>query len=209
MERAEILHVKEEAKCAIIMACARMLAYPDTPDFATSLKETQQGLFELGFDPGHALFTALRTMLSRDPVELAADYVSTFDLSEGTSLHLTAHELGDSRERGPALLELAQMYRIVGLVHEDDQLSDYLPYLLEMLTVAIDEHVDATLQDELETRIAKVCRKVRDQLDDSVYRDVFAVLTATLVTSIADGGEVPSAPSYDDEENMPYPLQYE
>lgn len=200
-----------EMKCAVLMACARLLMYPDTSGLQPELREVKEGLLNLGFRESSAVITTLDRVLSRDPLELAEEYVSTFDLSEGTTLHLTAHEFGDSRERGPALLQLAQMYRVVGLAPYDDQLSDYLPQLLEMLVVAIDDGADTDLRDELESRVAKACRKIRNQLGDGVYRDVFAVLVETLSTSDADDGQVPLPVPSDEEEgkNMPYPLHYE
>lgn len=199
-----------QMKCALLMACSRMLMYPDRILFKAELSEVKDGLIRGGAQRSSAVMTALETLLSGDPIELAETYVSTFDLSEGTTLHLTAHEFGDTRERGPALLELAQMYRVLGLVHEDEQLPDYLPQLLEMLVVAIDEQVDAALQDELETRLAKVCVKIRDLLEDGAYQDVFTVLVDTLREPEVGSEETTAvATPGDDEEDMPYPLHYD
>ena len=41
--------------------------------------------------------------------ELQELYVETFDYKEKTNLYLTAHELGDSRKRGAALIKLQKL----------------------------------------------------------------------------------------------------
>jgi nitrate reductase delta subunit len=50
-----------------------------------------------------------------DPYEAEARYVDTFDRGRQTSLHLFEHVHGDSRDRGPALIDLMQTYEKAGL----------------------------------------------------------------------------------------------
>ena len=45
-----------------------------------------------------------------DPLEVQARYVELFDRGRSTSLHLFEHVHGDSRDRGPAMVDLAQTY---------------------------------------------------------------------------------------------------
>ena len=45
-----------------------------------------------------------------DPLEAEARYVDNFDRGRQTSLHLFEHVHGDSRDRGPALIDLMQTY---------------------------------------------------------------------------------------------------
>ncbi|WP_066255058.1 nitrate reductase molybdenum cofactor assembly chaperone [Neobacillus drentensis] len=63
-------------------------------------------------------------------------YVETFDYKEKTSLYLTAHELGDSRKRGAALIKLQKLICEAGFEYEGKELADYIPMLLELLAVA-------------------------------------------------------------------------
>ena len=42
-----------------------------------------------------------------DPLDVEAEYVQLFDRGRGTSLHLFEHVHGDSRDRGPAMIDLA------------------------------------------------------------------------------------------------------
>lgn len=46
-------------------------------------------------------------------------------------LHLFEHVHGDSRERGPALIDLLQTYEKAGLQFKADELPDHLPVVLE------------------------------------------------------------------------------
>ena len=50
-----------------------------------------------------------------DPLEVEARYVDNFDRGRQTSLHLFEHVHGDSRDRGPALIDLMQTYEKAGL----------------------------------------------------------------------------------------------
>jgi nitrate reductase delta subunit len=70
---------------------------------------------------------------SVDLIDLQGEYVQTFDLTPNHSLHLTHHLCGDDRNRGPALIELSELYRQHGLQLPEHELPDYLPLVLEFL----------------------------------------------------------------------------
>ena len=75
---------------------------------------------------------ALIDALARaDALEAEAAYVELFDRGRSTSLHLFEHVHGDSRERGPAMIDLGQTYAQAGLVLAEGELPDYLPAVLE------------------------------------------------------------------------------
>jgi len=67
-------------------------------------------------------------------LEAEADYVELFDRGRGTSLHLFEHVHGDSRERGPAMIDLGQTYAKAGLMLAEGELPDYLPAVLEFVS---------------------------------------------------------------------------
>ena len=71
------------------------------------------------------------TIERADPLEAEAAYVELFDRGRSTSLHLFEHVHGDSRERGPAMIDLGQTYAQAGLALADGELPDYLPVVLE------------------------------------------------------------------------------
>lgn len=65
------------------------------------------------------------------PLQTEAEYVELFDRGRRTALHLFEHVHGDSRDRGPAMVDLAQTYQRAGLMLRDGELPDFLPVLLE------------------------------------------------------------------------------
>jgi len=81
----------------------------------------------------------MRWMSASDPFEVEARYVETFDRGRATSLHLFEHVHGDSRERGPALVDLQQTYERAGLRLEGNELPDHLPVVLEFASTQPDK----------------------------------------------------------------------
>jgi nitrate reductase molybdenum cofactor assembly chaperone NarJ/NarW len=66
-----------------------------------------------------------------DPIELESRYVELFDRGRATSLHLFEHLHGDSRDRGPAMIDLTQTYEKSGLLLGPHELPDHLCVVLE------------------------------------------------------------------------------
>lgn len=84
--------------------------------------------------PG-ALGTPLSTFLdhaeSTPLLELAADYVTTFDHRKRFSPYLTYFAYGDTRKRGMALLRFKHAYTTAGWALDDSELPDHLGVVLE------------------------------------------------------------------------------
>ena len=79
----------------------------------------------------HPLILALA---DDDLFDLQADYVDLFDRGRRMSLHLFEHVHGESRDRGQAMVDLAQVYEQAGLLLAPGELPDYLPLFLEFLS---------------------------------------------------------------------------
>ncbi len=112
---------------------SRLLSYPDA-ELRAHLDELRVALdAEPALSPGRrAELVALLDQLARaDALEAEADYVALFDRGRGTSLHLFEHVHGDSRDRGPAMIDLARTYAQAGLHLAPHELPDYLPVVLE------------------------------------------------------------------------------
>jgi nitrate reductase delta subunit len=112
---------------------ARLLGYPDA-ELRDHLSELQQALHEeraltpLRISELDALIAQLSGPASLDT---EAAYVELFDRGRATSLHLFEHVHGDSRERGPAMIDLAQTYEKAGLFLAEGEMPDFLPVVLE------------------------------------------------------------------------------
>jgi nitrate reductase molybdenum cofactor assembly chaperone NarJ/NarW len=71
-------------------------------------------------------------MACSDPIELEARYVELFDRGRGTCLHLFEHVHGDSRDRGPAMIDLHRTYESAGYyLDAARELPDHLCVALE------------------------------------------------------------------------------
>jgi len=115
---------------------AALLAYPDA-QLRTHLGEMRELLEgESAISPSRrAEIQALMDTLRRaDPLETESAYVELFDRGRATSLHLFEHVHGDSRERGPAMIDLGQTYEKAGLLLAPDELPDFLPVVLEFVS---------------------------------------------------------------------------
>jgi len=116
-----------------LRALARLLSYPDD-QLRSEFDALVGAIDEEGALPAarrnelRALVTGLQR---QDPLEVQARYVETFDRGRATSLHLFEHVHGDSRDRGPAMIDLAQTYEKAGLFLAPEELPDHLCVVLE------------------------------------------------------------------------------
>lgn len=116
-----------------LRALALLLAYPDAK-LRASLPQLIEAIdAEASIPAARRLeIKALAAELVRmDPMEVEARYVETFDRGRATSLHLFEHVHGDSRDRGPAMVDLAKTYDKAGLRMGPDELPDHLCVVME------------------------------------------------------------------------------
>ena len=116
-----------------LRALALLLSYPDqdlrqkVPELMAAIDREAQ-LPAARRDELRVLATEL---LGSDPMAVEVRYVETFDRGRATSLHLFEHIHGDSRDRGPAMVDLIQTYEKAGLYLGPDELPDHLCVVLE------------------------------------------------------------------------------
>lgn len=115
---------------------AALLTYPDAGlrTYLSEMAEILRG--ESALSPTRVLELAelIEALAKADPFEVEADYVELFDRGRATSLHLFEHVHGDSRDRGPAMVDLAKTYEAAGLYLAPGELPDYLPAVLEFVS---------------------------------------------------------------------------
>ena len=115
---------------------ARLLSYPDS-ELRSNLSAMRDALHtERAISAGRLaeLDVLMETLSSGDALDTEAAYVHLFDRGRATSLHLFEHVHGDSRDRGPAMIDLAQTYDKAGLYLAPGELPDYLPVVLEFVS---------------------------------------------------------------------------
>lgn len=73
--------------------------------------------------------------------------MQTFDMTAEHSLHLTHHLFGDDKNRGPALIDLGDLYKDYGVEVLGNELPDYLPLILEFTAYLDDNEATVFLSD--------------------------------------------------------------
>ncbi|PRD64162.1 nitrate reductase molybdenum cofactor assembly chaperone [Malikia granosa] len=184
---------------------AHLLRYPDA-ELRAHLGELSEALHAeraLGASRLAELDALLLRLGSLDPLRIESDYVELFDRGHSTSLHLFEHVHGDSRDRGPAMIDLIQTYEQAGLLLGDDELPDHLPVLLEF----------ASTQPALQAReflgeIAHIVRVVFSALlkRQSPYA---SVLAAVLDLAGEKAEPVPVAPEPELDESWAEPEAFD
>jgi len=115
---------------------ARLLSYPDAT-LRQNLCDMREALHADKTVPASRLLeldALIATLEHGEALESEAAYVEMFDRGRATSLHLFEHVHGDSRDRGPAMIDLAQTYEAAGLFLAPGELPDYLPVMLEFVS---------------------------------------------------------------------------
>lgn len=121
-----------------LLLLSRLLDYPAEDGLLSSLVEARERLEAASFAPeikaGLAEF--LSWLSDTDPFVIQETYVELVDRNRRGSLYLFEHAHGESRERGGAMIDLAEFYRERGLELAKDELPDYLPAVLEFASHA-------------------------------------------------------------------------
>jgi nitrate reductase delta subunit len=115
---------------------AHLLSYPDAA-LRAHLGDMHSALLSENALSGARLgelATLMARLTQQDALEVEAQYVELFDRGSATSLHLFEHVHGDSRDRGPAMIDLTQTYEKAGLFLGPNELPDYLPVVLEFVS---------------------------------------------------------------------------
>ncbi|HET8607885.1 MAG TPA: nitrate reductase molybdenum cofactor assembly chaperone [Gaiellaceae bacterium] len=129
---------------ALLSVCLR---YPDER-LAAARGELAEAVAALPRSEARsALERFLVQLEGRPQLELAQDYVETFDLHRRTSLYLSYYLHGDTRKRGMALLRLRRLYGAAGVEQATGELPDYLPLVLEFCAMAPDEVGERLLRE--------------------------------------------------------------
>lgn len=115
----------------LYQASSWCLRYPDA-QVLNALPVIATVVAEFGTASGaRGLRTFLDYATKTTPMDLAAHYVTVFDLRNRRSLNLTWWSDGDTRRRGMALVAFHEAYRAAGWEFGGEDLPDHLPAVLE------------------------------------------------------------------------------
>ena len=184
---------------------AHLLSYPDA-ELRAHLPGLQAALHDEGALSAARLaeLDALVTRLvRRRPLEVEADHVELFDRGRGTALHLFEHVHGDSRDRGPAMVDLCQTYEAAGLYLAPGELPDHLTVVLQYASTQPPAQAKAFLGE-----IAHILQVIFSALlrREAAHACVLAALL-DLAGEKAQAVEVPAEPELD--ESWAEPLAFD
>jgi nitrate reductase delta subunit len=175
-----------------LKALSAMLTYPQ-PQLVRGLPQiigAIEGERLLSGNSVEALRALACEMMALDAFEVQERYVALFDRGRQTSLHLFEHVHSESRDRGQAMVDLLALYGKAGLVAPKNELPDFLPMVLEYLSMRPFTEAQEMLED-----CAHILQAVGERLRkrESAYAAVFGALldlagTAGLETR---SGQVP------------------
>ena len=115
-------------------------------------------------------------------IEWQEQFVQLFDFSRSVSLHLFEHVHGDSRDRGQAMVDLADEYAKEGLQMKNGELPDYLPVFLEYLSL-LDQQKAAEMLAEPVHIIAAIQQRLEEK--DQPYKYIFEALISLSAKKVA------------------------
>jgi nitrate reductase molybdenum cofactor assembly chaperone NarJ/NarW len=156
-------------------ALSALLTYP-TEELQAAAPELRAILEEEELIRGKPLASVQRLIEEIETgglFDLQERYVLLFDRTRSLSLHLFEHIHGESRDRGQALVDLAQLYERHGLQVEAKELPDFLPLFLEFLSTLPFDEARKLLEEPLHI-VAALQQRLRKR--ESAYASVFWAL---------------------------------
>lgn len=192
----------------MLAVAARLTSYP-SDSFREDLLEIKD-FADQHLDEGPTPFAIARMtegLIDLPLREIQEKYVAAFDLKERTNLYLTAHELGDSRKRGIALIELREFIYSNGFAPVEGELPDYIPLLYELASEVPEDQGVQKLMD----RLAYATHRIRRHLsDENPYKQVFETMMDVVFDEPSEEAmkEIERNREKPDLDPMPFPLMY-
>ncbi|MEM5436646.1 nitrate reductase molybdenum cofactor assembly chaperone [Paraburkholderia diazotrophica] len=195
------IHTDQPSLKTTLRVLAHLLDYPDAA-LRAALPEMRDALHAQSTLREQRLADIdelVNTLLRDDGFDTEAAYVDLFDRGRGTALHLFEHVHGDSRERGPAMIDLIQTYEQTGLYLASDELPDHLTVLLEYASTQPSESAKGLLGE-----VAHILRNIYSALTrrQSAYAAVLAALL-DLAGEPVRAVELPREPGLDESWSEP------
>ena len=179
-------------------ALACLLTYP-TPDLQRLAPEALAIIEAEALIPKtirKALGRLVAEITGGDIYDLQEAYTELFDRTRSLSLNLYEHVHGESRDRGEAMVALAELYRSHDLHLSANELPDFLPVFLEFLST-LPEAQAASLLGEATHVLDAMGERLKTR--GSAYRAIFGAL-AKLASQAADPGALAALLSEPDED---------
>lgn len=178
-ELVKRIPMNDHQRRLVFMTGSLLLDYPEE-DFVDKLTAVEEQLDQLPLPVAAQVVEFVDHARVKGLRWLQEHYVETFDQRRRCSLFLTYYAVGDTRQRGTAILAFRDTLRALGFDIERDELPDHLCVVLEAAALADPELFDnatdvlAAHRDGIE-----VLRSALDNLD-SPYRHLVIALCQAL-----------------------------
>ncbi|MCK9503195.1 MAG: nitrate reductase molybdenum cofactor assembly chaperone [Porticoccaceae bacterium] len=143
----------------LLSVLSRLLDYP-----TAELGDLKAPMIELVNTSGlsqqnrAAVIEFIERRLAGDLMDWQAEYDGLFERGRSLGLWLFEHVHGESRDRGQAMVDLLNQYRLAGLELDSNELPDYIPLFLEFLATQGDSNAREWLQDVEHILATLLCR---------------------------------------------------
>lgn len=160
-----------------LKALGLLISYPQA-DWLEHIDELGALLVDEDFLPKRqlqAVLAFIEELKAEDLFSVQETYVSIFDRGRSHSLHLFEHIHGESRDRGQAMVNLAEAYEQKGFYLGKAELPDYIPLFLEFLSLCPNDEAVALLGEPIDI-MATIATRLHKR--DSSYAVLFDALVA-------------------------------
>jgi nitrate reductase delta subunit len=130
--------IMEKDRIHPLRLLSALLQYPDH-DFLSQIEMIETEVDDMpSKEMKKCMDDFLRYLKAHSPIHLQEGYTAAFDMNPSTTLNLTYHLYGDNEKRADMLARLQQRYQDAGYERTTGELPDYLPMMLEFLSVCPD-----------------------------------------------------------------------
>ncbi|BAW93730.1 nitrate reductase, delta subunit [Actinomyces sp. Chiba101] len=131
LEPLEAVEMTASQRAAVHMCASLLLDYPSEGELGRRLDAVEEALAGVPSPVRERLAGFVADARERGERALAEHYVDVFDRRRRCCLYLTYYAVGDTRQRGAALVAFKQALAASGYEMAGDELPDYLPVVLE------------------------------------------------------------------------------
>ncbi len=164
----------DEEKRLLYALASRLLDYPGE-NIAGDVNLLRRSAEHMSEGSRRVILDFLDYLDKSSPLALQEGYTRTFDLNPDLCLNLTYHRWGDDKKRSSALVELKKMFRDAGFDVLGTELPDYLPIVLEFLSVCT-ENASLSIYDQYADQVSLIASRLRDM--QSPYAGLAEILGA-------------------------------
>jgi nitrate reductase delta subunit len=170
-----------------------LLHYPDE-DLLNGLDEIESFTADLPFSETKSAIQAFVGDFKAQPlIRLQERYTAAFDMDPATTLNITYHAFGDNEKRATALANLQHTYVQAGWERITGELPDYLPLMLEFLSVCAHPGHAAPVWQCLQAIPSLVARLENKAPAYAALLQPIAAMAIERGVSVDNGGHPPEA----------------